>query len=119
MFVEGVRLFMVVLATAAGFVIGQRQGVQAEGIGGMLGCLFGYVSGGLFGRFLDRALGVVERKVETTSPAQFIAGSLGAIAGGLLALVLVLPLALLIPVRFAVPCGPVTVSVTMYSPACS
>ena len=68
MFVEGVRLFVVVLATAAGFLAGQRFGIQAEGLGGMLGCLLGYVSGGFFGRFLDRALGVVERRVETTSP---------------------------------------------------
>jgi uncharacterized protein YacL len=102
-FVEGVRLFVVVLATAIGFWAGQKHGLEAEGIGGILGCLLGYVSGGFFGRFLDRALGVVERRVETKSPAQFIAGTLGAIAGGALALVLVLPLALLIPVRFAVP----------------
>jgi uncharacterized protein YacL len=102
-YVEGVRLFVVVLATAAGFLAGQHFGIGSEGVGGMLGCLLGYVSGGLFGRFLDRALGVVERKVETTSPAEFISGTLGAIAGGLLAIVLFLPLALLIPVRFAVP----------------
>jgi uncharacterized protein YacL len=102
-FVEGVRLFVVVLATAIGFLAGQNHSMEAEGLGGILGCLLGYVSGGFFGRFLDRALGVVERRVETKSPAQFIAGTLGAIAGGALALVLVLPLALLIPVRFAVP----------------
>ena len=103
MFVEGVRMFVVVLGTAAGFWAARSFGVQAEGLGGILGCLFGYVSGGFFGRFLDRALGVVERKVSTTSPAQFIAGTLGAIAGGALALVLVLPIALLVPLRFAVP----------------
>jgi uncharacterized protein YacL len=102
-FVEGVRLFVVVLATAAGFVAGQHFGMQADGLGGILGCLLGYVSGGFFGRFLDRALGVVESKVETTSPAEFISGTLGAIAGGALALMLVLPLTLLIPVRFALP----------------
>src|SRR6478735_4958042 len=94
---------MVVLATAAGFLAGQHFGLQSEGIGGVLGCLLGYVSGGFFGRFLDRALGVVERKVETTSPAQFIAGTLGAIAGSALALVLFLPLAFLVPPRFAIP----------------
>ena len=103
MFVEGVRLFVVVLGTAAGLWIARNFGIQAEGLGGILGCLFGYVTGGFFGRFLDRSLGAVERKVETTSPAQFIAGTLGAIAGGALALVLVLPLALLIPVQIAAP----------------
>lgn len=103
MFVEGVRLFVVVLGTAAGLWAAHNFGVQAEGLGGILGCLFGYVTGGFFGRFLDRALGVVERKVETKSPAQFIAGTLGAIAGAALALVLLIPVALLVPIRIAVP----------------
>ncbi len=103
MFVEGVRLFVVVLATAVGFWTTRSLGVEAQGVGGMLGCLFGYVSGGLFGRFLDRALGAVERRVEAISPAELIAGTLGALAGGVLALVLVLPLALLIPVQAAIP----------------
>ena len=56
----------------------------------MLGCLFGYVSGGILGRVLDKALGVVERRVDRRSPARFVAGTLGAIAGSTLALVLVL-----------------------------
>ena len=81
MFVEGVRLFVVVLGTAVGFWAARGVGVQADGLGGILGCLLGYVAGGFFGRLLDRALGVVERRVEDRSPAQFIAGTLGAIAG--------------------------------------
>ena len=40
-FVEGVRLFVVVLGTAAGFWVARNLGVQAEGLGGMLGCLAG------------------------------------------------------------------------------
>ena len=103
MFVEGVRLFVVVLGTAVGFWAARRLGVQADGLGGVLGCLLGYVTGGLFGRLIERALGVVERRVEAKSPAQFIAGTLGALAGGALALVLVLPIALLVSVRVAAP----------------
>ena len=49
-----------------------------------------------------RPLGVVERRVDRRSPARFLAGTLGAIAGSALALVLVLPVALLVPVPFAV-----------------
>ena len=41
----------------------------------------GYVGGGMLGRLLDRALGAVERRVERRPPAQFVAGTLGAIAG--------------------------------------
>ncbi len=103
MFVEGVRLFVVVLGTAIGFWLARDAGGQAGGLGGVLGCLLGYVAGGSFGRVIERALGAVERRVATKSPAQFIAGTLGAIVGGALALVLVLPIALLLSVRVAAP----------------
>src|SRR4051794_21617171 len=102
MFVEGVRLFVVVLGTAAGFWVSRTFGTEIQGLGGMLGCLLGYVSGGILGRVLDKAVGVVERRVDRRSPARFVAGTLGAIAGSALALVLVLPVALLIPIPLAV-----------------
>ena len=57
MFVEGIRLFVVVLGTAAGFWASRNFGTQAQGLGGMLGCLLGYVSGGSLGRVLDKGLG--------------------------------------------------------------
>jgi uncharacterized protein YacL len=112
MFVEGVRLFVVVLGTAAGFWAARNLSAPGDGLGAMLGCLIGYVAGGFFGRLLDRALGAVERRVETKSPAQFIAGTLGAIAGGALALVLVLPFAVLLPIRVASPIAGLAVWVT-------
>ena len=102
MFVEGVRLLVAVLGTAAGFWVARRLGTEAQGVGGMLGCLFGYVGGGVLGRLLDRALGEVERRVDERSPARLVAGMLGAIAGSALALVLVVPAALLLDVRLAV-----------------
>src|SRR5262245_45312184 len=95
MFVEGVRLFVVVLCTAIGYWADRAAG-GLGGVGGTLGCLFGYVTGGFFGRMIERALGAVERRVEPKSPAQFIAGTLGAIVGGAFALVLVVPVALLL-----------------------
>ena len=64
----------------------------------MLGCLFGYVSGGVLGRVLDRALGVVERRVDRhsargrSSPARSARSSAARSP-----LVLVVPLALLVP----------------------
>jgi uncharacterized protein YacL len=102
MFVEGVRLFVVVLATAIGFWADRASG-GSGGLGGVLGCLLGYVTGGTFGRLIERALGVVERRVATRSPAQFIAGTLGAIVGGALALLLTLPFALLLEPTVAAP----------------
>src|SRR5207245_276617 len=44
MFVEGIRLFVVVLGTAAGFWAARNFGTETQGLGGMLGCLLGCVS---------------------------------------------------------------------------
>ncbi|MCZ7535340.1 MAG: hypothetical protein M5T61_04950 [Acidimicrobiia bacterium] len=49
MFVEVVRMFVVVLGTAAGFWLARDLGDPGsgiEGVGGILGCLAGYVGGG-------------------------------------------------------------------------
>src|SRR5262245_15172309 len=103
MFVEGVRLFVVVLGTAAGFALAKDLAFAAEGVGAMVGCLAGYVAGGVLGRLLHRALGAVERRVDDVPPARVVAGALGAIAGASVAVVFVLPIALLLPTRIAVP----------------
>ena len=95
MFVEGVRLFVVVLGTAAGFWAARSLGAPADGLAGVLGCLLGYVAGGFFGRLLDRALGVVERRVGAPSPARVRRRHARRHRGRALALVLVLPVALL------------------------
>jgi uncharacterized protein YacL len=102
MFVEGVRLLVAVLGTATGFWLASRLGTDAQGLGGMLGCLLGYVAGGVLGRLLEGALGAVERRVDRASPARLVAGILGAIAGSTLALVLVVPVTLLLDKGLAV-----------------
>lgn len=107
MFVEVVRLFMVVLFTAAGFWAGRdlavRSGSGLESVAGMLGCLIGYVTGGVLGRFLERAIGAVERRVDRLPAPAVLAGlaggGVGALAGGTFA---VAP-ALLLPPRVAIP----------------
>ncbi len=101
MFVEGVRFFVFLLGIAAGFWTARELGSDAQGLGAMLGGLFGYVTGGILGRVLDRALGAVELRVSRQSPARVVAGTLGAIAGSALALVLTLPVALFVPVPVA------------------
>ena len=101
MFVEGVRFFVFLIGIAAGFWTARALGTDAQGLGAMLGGLFGYVTGGILGRVLDRALGAVERRVDRRSPARFVAGTLGAIVGSALALVIMLPVALFVPVPFA------------------
>jgi uncharacterized protein YacL len=63
----------------------------------MLGCLAGYVGGGVVGRLLDRALGVVERRAARLSAAQVVAGALGAFGGGMVALLVGIPIVILVP----------------------
>src|SRR5476651_2155676 len=99
MFVEGVRLFMVVLGTAAGFWLARSFGAAGsglEGLGGMLGCLAGYVGSGVIGRLLERAVSEVERRAERIPASQVVAGALGAIGGGMAAIVIAVPIVWLV-----------------------
>lgn len=103
MFVEVVRLFIVVLATATGFwasrELGSDPGSQVAGAAGMVGCLVGYVGGGVIGRLLERALGAVERRTDQLPAPEVVAGALGAVGGGIAGGAIGVPLALLLPAR--------------------
>jgi uncharacterized protein YacL len=116
MFVEVVRGFMVVLCTAAGFWAARDLGVppDVQGLGGMLGCLFGYVGGGLVGRLLERAVGAVEHRVDRLPPAAFLAGALGAMAGAIAGATIAVPLAVLLPARVALPFGGLVIWVAAF-----
>ena len=57
-FVEIVRLLIVLAFTAGGYAIGARAGAVLLGV--TFGAAIGYVCGGIFGRFLRSMLGVVE-----------------------------------------------------------
>jgi uncharacterized protein YacL len=102
-FVEGVRLFVVLLATAAGFLVARDLPMQSQGLVAMIGCLAGYVTGGMFGRVIERALGVVERRVDKLPAAQVVAGTVGAVLGAIAGVLLALPLALLLPTHAVLP----------------
>lgn len=100
-------MFMVVLGTAAGFWLARDLGASPglEGVGGMLGCLFGYVSGGVLGRLVERALGAVERRVEAVPAAQVVAGALGAIGGAVAGAIAAVPVVVLAPLRIGLTVG--------------
>ena len=102
MFVEIVRLFIVLLATAAGFAVGGgEQGTNAAGngaiAGAVLGACVGYVGGGVLGRLLDSAIGAAERRVEGSPAHRLLAGGVGAIVLGGLAGLVMLPAAFVFP----------------------
>jgi uncharacterized protein YacL len=97
-FVEIVRLFIVLLATVGGYASGRSIGGASDAaVGGMLGCLAGYVGGGMFGRLLDKAVGVVERSTSRLPAPQFLAGVVGGALGSLAGAVIAAPVAALVP----------------------
>ena len=106
MFIEVVRMFVVVLGTAGGFWLARDLaggGSGVEGVGGMLGCLAGYVGGGVLGRIVDRAVGVVDRRTERIPPAKLVAATLGALGGALAGTVPAIPVAVLLPPQIGLP----------------
>lgn len=109
MFVEVIRLFMVLLGTTAGFWIardlGPGAGSNIEGLGGVLGCLAGYVGGGVLGRLIERALGAVEQQAERISPARLVASAIGAALGGMLGALAAVPFVVLLPLRIGLLIG--------------
>ncbi len=82
-FVEIVRLLIVLLCTAGGYALAARHGAALFGT--VFGAAIGYVCGGVFGRFLRRMLGVVEERTTHLSAGEILAGSVGALVVGLLA----------------------------------
>lgn len=118
MFVEVVRLLLVVLFTAAGFWIGRAVGpasVTVDGVAGMLGCLAGYVLGGFLGRSLTRVVGVVERRIERLAPPAVLAGLLGGTAGAVIGATLAAPALVLLDSPIALPLGGLIVWTTAYA----
>lgn len=101
MFVEIVRLFIVILATAAGYAIGNGRGGAGAGngpiVGAVLGACVGYVAGGVLGRLMDSAIGVAERRIDHSPAHRMLAGGVGSIVLGGLAGLMVLPAAFVFP----------------------
>jgi uncharacterized protein YacL len=81
-FVEIVRLLIVLLFTAGGYAVADQHGAAL--VGATFGAAIGYVCGGVFGRFLRKMLGVVEAQTTQLSAGEILAGSVGALVMGLL-----------------------------------
>ena len=95
-FVEVVRVLMVVLATAIG-----EQWLGS--LGAALGACAGYVGGGVLGRGLRRAAGVFERTVERTPAITLVAGAIGAIAAACIGVVAGIVAVVVLPGRWGLP----------------
>jgi uncharacterized protein YacL len=117
MFVEVTRIFIVLMATAAGFALGQGGATEAGNgavIGAVLGACVGYVAGGMLGRLIDQVMGRVERNLNRTSAASLLAGAVGGSAMGLLSALVGLPAVILLPGRWGWPVFGLIVWVGIY-----
>lgn len=106
MFVEVMRGIVVLLGTAAGFLLARDlapDAPSAGGIGAMLGVLVGYLSGGILGRSMDRALGVVERRTARVPGPALFAATLGGLAGAVAGTIGTLPVLLHVRPALSVP----------------
>lgn len=109
MFVEVVRLFIVMAMTAAGYAVGRRVHTTATTaeivpvIGLIIGCGIGYVVGGVVGRLVDRAFGAVEERVESSEPGRLFAGTLGAVIGAAVGGIITFPLFVILSWYWAYP----------------
>ena len=103
MFVEIVRLFIVFLATAGGYALGEGTSGHGPILGATLGACVGYVAGGVLGRLLRQAMGQVERKIDDAPAHKLLAGSLGAVAIGGLAAIIGLPALVVLPGKIGGP----------------
>jgi uncharacterized protein YacL len=99
MFVEVIRLLIVLLALAAGYALGGggEATTSAPVIGAVLGASIGYVAGGAVGRLLERAMGVFESQVAEVSAAKLLAGGVGGLLCGGLAGLVGAPAVVLLP----------------------
>ncbi len=110
MFVEIVRLMIVVFLTAAGYRLGGGVGGSdlAQLAGATVGAGIGYVLGGVVGRSLSRAMGRLDGRDPAYSAAELLSGAFFAVVFTLLGALMGLPLVLLLGRDWGVPLAALT-----------
>ncbi|AXV08747.1 Membrane-associated protein [Euzebya pacifica] len=105
-FVELIRLAVVVLATAVALDVSARMGAD-EGAGQLvltaLGAGVGYVVGGVLGRFAQGRISDVEQTLQEVSASEIVAGTAGMLLGLVIAAGVTWPVLLFGGKAFTVP----------------
>ncbi len=96
-FIEVLRLIIVLIGALAGLEVGRSVNTSPAPVIGMaLGALVAYVIGGALGRFLQRKQGWVAQPFDRIPPGELLAGTVTALAGLALGVVLCVPLLVLV-----------------------
>ncbi|MGY9072065.1 MAG: PIN domain-containing protein [Acidimicrobiales bacterium] len=103
MFVEMVRLLIVLFATIAGHEIGDSSGSNNEFIGALFGACLGYVGGGLLGRSLLRQVAGMEQRSHTRSVGEWLTSAVMALAFGSVGALIAGSVLILVSYRWATP----------------
>ncbi len=110
MFVEIVRLMIVVFLTAAGYRLGGGLGETdvAQLVGATVGAGIGYVLGGVVGRSLSRAMGRLDSQDLVYSAAELLSGAFFAVVFTLVGALMGVPLILVLGHDWGVPLAALT-----------
>jgi uncharacterized protein YacL len=105
MFVEIVRLIIVIASTAGAYQSAHAQVGGADSpwlvLGALIGACVGYVGGGIIGRLLDRGFGKLEKRAARAVAGQILVGGMAASVGGMLGVGLSIPLYFVVPWEWA------------------
>jgi hypothetical protein len=125
--VEVVRLAIVLLLLTVGYVAGPAttdlvagviddpDPVEVRFLTSLLGALIGYVLGGVTGRMFVTEVDRAEERLRQIEAPVFVAGVLGALAGGVFGLVILWPIALLPGRAVTVPLAITVLVILVYS----
>ena len=98
MIVEATRLLVTLMATTAGFMVGNNIGDSSAIVGATIGAGLGYVLGGAFGRLFRRALDVAPAALgPRISGPELFAGAFGLGLGLAVGLILSVPAVIFLP----------------------
>jgi uncharacterized protein YacL len=103
LFVETVRLLIVLFSTVAGFELADGGTGDAAFTGALVGACTGYVIGGVFGRWLQRSIDGLERRQHGRSIGEVITAGAMAALFGLIGALVAATFLVLFPYRWVYP----------------
>ena len=103
LFVETVRLLIVLLATIAGHELAGDLSADATFLGALIGAGLGYVGGGVLGRLSARALDGMEQRSRERSAAQLLTAALMGATFGVIGCAVGATFLILFPFRWISP----------------